>query len=65
MAGSFLVAIEELDPERLDPVIGDLLRRLFRDAKVSADRVSARGERYSIIDAAIQEFVAWENMPWE
>lgn len=52
-------------PQELGGELGDLLTHLFRAAKVSATRVSARGERYSIIDGALREFVTWEHMPWE
>jgi hypothetical protein len=65
VAASLLAAFEGADPEDVVGWLGDLLKRLFRDAKVPAGRVSARGDRYSIIDGALQEFVAWENLPWE
>ncbi len=65
VAASLLAASEEADPEEIASELGDVLTRLFRDAKVSPVRVSARGDRYSIIDSALQEFVAWESMPWE
>lgn len=65
VAASLLAASDEADPEEISGELGDVLTRLFRDAKVSAGRVSARGDRYSILDSALQEFVAWENMPWE
>jgi len=65
VAASLLAASEETDPDGIAGQLGDVLTRLFRDAKVSAGRVSARGDRYSILDSAFQEFAAWENMPWE
>jgi hypothetical protein len=42
-----------------------LVERLFRDAGVKSGRADRRGERYSVVDAAIQEFVRWDSMPWE
>ncbi len=42
-----------------------LVERLFKDAKVKYKRTSSRGQSYSIIDGAIEEFVAWDSMPWE
>lgn len=39
--------------------------RLFRDAKVKHSRTSARGDRYSIVDAALEEYHRWFAMPWE
>lgn len=65
VAISLLTASEEVDPEEVAGELGDVLTRLFGDAKVLAERVNARGDPYSIIDSALQEFVAWENMPWE
>jgi len=58
-------AAEEGDPDRVAHEIDDLLERLFRDAKVTARRVKARGDEYSILDGAIQEFAVWYAMPWE
>ncbi len=65
VAASLLAASEDDDPEETAGELGDVLTRLFRDAKVPAGRVNAHGDRYSIIDSALQEFVAWENMPWQ
>lgn len=65
MAASLLAASEEADPEDIAGKLGDALTQLFHDAKVRAGRVNAHGDRYSIIDSALQEFVEWENMPWE
>ena len=45
--------------------LGELVERLFRDAGVKSRRVDRRGERYSVVAAAIQEFVRWDSMPWE
>ena len=39
--------------------------RLFRDAKVKYIRTNARGDRYSIVDAALEEYRRWFAMPWE
>ena len=65
VAASLLSASAGADPQEIAGELGDVLTHLFRDAEVSAARVSARGERYSIIDGALREFVTWENMPWE
>jgi hypothetical protein len=64
-AASLIQAAEEADPEQVADQIGDLVERLFRDAKVAGRRVNARGDEYSILDSAIQEFASWYAMPWE
>jgi hypothetical protein len=64
-AASLIQAEEEADPERVTELIGDLVERLFRDAKITGKRVTARGDEYSILDGAIQEFASWFAMPWE
>lgn len=65
VAASLLTTSEGVDAEEIGRELGDVLRRLLRDAKVSATRVSARGDRYSILDDAIHEYLYWESMPWE
>lgn len=64
-AASLILAAEEADPEQAAEQIGDLVEGLFRDAKVAGSRVNARGDEYSLVDSAIQEFVSWYAMPWE
>jgi len=64
-AASLIQAAQEADPEQVADQIGDLVERLFRDAKVAGRRVNARGDEYSILDSAIQEFASWYAMPWE
>jgi hypothetical protein len=65
VAESLLRATGEPDPDEVGSYIGDLVTRLFRDARVSPGRVSADGDEYTILDGALQEFAAWDNMPWE
>jgi hypothetical protein len=43
----------------------DVYEQLFEDAQASAERVSSRGDDYSIIESAIYEFIHWYDMPWE
>jgi len=62
-AGSLIRAAEEADPEQVAEQIGDLVERLFGEAKVAGKRVTARGDEYSILDSAIQEFASWYAMP--
>lgn len=64
-AASLIQAAEEADPEQVAPEIGDLIERLFHDAKVAGRRVNARADEYSILDSTIQEFASWYTMPWE
>ena len=54
-----------LRAEHVVEQIGDLVEGLFRDAKVAGKRVIARGDKYSILDSAIQEFASWYAMPWD
>lgn len=46
-------------------LIHDAVAQLFKDAGVSFERVSARGSRYSLAEEAYEEFLHWEDMPWE
>ena len=64
-AAALLRAVEELDPQSANEELRTLVDQLFRDARVSPDRVSARGQAYCITDSAIEEFIRWEDMPWE
>ncbi len=57
---SELYSLDEVRSE-----IGDVTAQLFKDAGVSFVRTNARGEQYSIAEAAWSEFLRWYDMPWE
>ena len=60
----FQAAYECSDEEYIDEII-DIVENLFKDACVEHNRHNSRGEAYSIAEEAVNEFLSWENMPWE
>ena len=56
------LVFEDEDGER---EILRMIEELFKDAGVKFKRVSSRGERYSIAEDALYQFIHWEDMPWE
>jgi hypothetical protein len=60
-----LIAANEMDPGGIKDELHDVVQRLFKDAGVTFDRVSKRGESYSIADEAYNEFFSWYNYPWD
>ena len=60
-----LAASEGMDADEALRLLKPMLTRLFKDAKVEYERVSSRGERYSILWEATIEFCRWHNYPWE
>ena len=65
LADLLLYAEPPETPYGSDSELSEYVATLFSDAGVKHDRVSARGDQYSIIDSAIYEFANWYNMPWE
>ncbi len=65
VASALLSAIEETDAGGDATHLAEIVERLFRDAGVKSIRSNRRGDRYSLVDAAIAEFVRWDSMPWE
>lgn len=57
----YLVSEQSVEYE----LVFDLIDELCREAGMSNQRESSRGESYSIAENAIVEFTAWYNMPWE
>jgi hypothetical protein len=41
------------------------LKSLLTEANVKYIRTNSRGNSYSIINSAIEEYISWYNMPWE
>jgi hypothetical protein len=60
----FESALEGQGENDLQPVV-ELVEALFDDAGVQYQRSNRRGEAYSIAVEAVNEFITWENMPWE
>ena len=52
-------------PDGIKALIHDVVDRLFKDAGVSYERISKRGEQYSIADEAYNEFAHWFDYPWD
>jgi hypothetical protein len=52
-------------PDSIKELIHDVVDRLFKDADVSYERVSKRGEHYSIADEIYNEFASWYDYPWD
>ena len=65
VAWRLIAATETPDPDEVQELLMDLMQQLFKDAKVKSARTSAKGIPYSIAEDAIQEYVRWEDMPWE
>jgi len=52
-------------PESIKELLHDVIDRLFKDAGVKYERVSKRGERYSIANEIYNEFSSWFDYPWD
>jgi hypothetical protein len=59
-----LINANEMGPDEIKDELHDVVKRLFKDAGVTFDRVSKHGEPYSIADEAYNEFVSWYAYPW-
>jgi len=60
-----LINANEMNPDEIRHEIHDVVKRLFQEAGVTFDRVSKRGEPYSIADEAYHEFSSWFDYPWD
>ena len=52
-------------PEESESIVCSFAESLFRDAGVRYMRVNHKGQKYSIAEDAVFEFIKWEDMPWE
>lgn len=60
-----LINANEMGSDEIKDELHDVVKRFFKDAGVTFDRVSKRGEPYSIADEAYNEFVSWFDYPWD
>jgi len=64
-AMSIIDAAEAGNPDDIKGLIHDIVDRLFMDAGVEYERVSKRGDHYSIADETYNEFSCWFDYPWD
>jgi hypothetical protein len=62
---SLLYAAETSDPSEVEKYLKNMVKQLFKDAKVKYNRTNAYSEKYSILESTYEEFVNWYNMSWE
>ena len=60
-----LINANEMGPDEIKDELHDVMKRLFKDAGVTYDRVSKRGEPYSVADEAYNEYFSWYDYPWD
>ena len=65
VAMSVIDAAESGNPDDIKGLIHDVVVQLFDDAEVAYERISKRGERYSIADEVYNEFASWFDYPWD
>ena len=65
VAMSIIDAAESGNPDDIKGLIHDIVTRLFDDAGVAYERISKRGEHYSIADEVYNEFASWFAYPWD
>lgn len=65
VAMSLIDATDTSDPDSIKELIHDVVDRLFKDAGVEYERISKRGDHYSIADEIYNEFSCWYDYPWD
>lgn len=65
IANALIESTEVYDPEDVEKLLHGAVKQLFKDAGVAFQRTNARGQDYSIVETAYEEYVSWFNMPWE
>lgn len=65
VAMALIDATDTSDPDSIKELIHDIVDKLFKDAGVKYERVSKRGERYSIANEIYNEFSSWYDYPWD
>lgn len=60
-----LITASEMGPDEIKRELHDVVKRLFADAGAAFERVSKRGQPYSVADEAYNEYFSWFNYPWD
>jgi hypothetical protein len=65
VAMSLIDSADTANIDHIKALIHDVVDRLFKDAGISYERVSRRGDHYSIADETYNEFSSWFDYPWD
>lgn len=65
VAMSLIDSADTADTDHIKALIHDVVDRLFKDAGVSYERVSKRGDHYSIANETYNEFSSWFDYLWD
>ncbi len=63
--GELMRAAFETGYDEAQEWLSPVLQELFRDAGLTWKKNNSKGQQYSVIAAAIDEFYRWHDMPWE
>jgi hypothetical protein len=64
LSSIFECAREHDEENGMEPLL-KITEQLFKDAGVGFKRVNRKGQRYSIAEEAVYQFLNWDAMPWE
>ena len=64
LSSIFESAFEHDEENEIGPLL-KITEQVFQDAGVAFKRVNRKGQRYSIAEGAVYEFLNWHAMPWE
>lgn len=65
VAKSLRDSMDVFDVSEVEELLNDVVIQLFRDAGVQYARTSSRGQDYSILEEAYDQYLHWSDMPWE
>lgn len=65
VANNLQIADELNDFEEIKMLLLEPLEKLFDDSNTRHERTDHQGNRYSILDSAIHEYMNWYEMSWE
>jgi hypothetical protein len=65
VAAALIASADAFEPDEVEFLLGNVVKRLFKDAGVEYQRQSKRGQDYTILDTAYEEYLHWFDMPWD
>jgi hypothetical protein len=65
VAAALIASADAFEPEEVDFLLGKVVMQLFKDAGVEYQRQSKRGQDYTILETAYEEYIHWFDMPWD
>lgn len=61
----YMIAAFEGGYEETQELLFPMVKSLFKDASLGWEKINSKGQKYNLIESALDQLFRWHDMPWE